>query len=196
MSEPIDSAKTMLDLAKQLAESPHVQARRAGQRSEAILRDLLYELDPWGDALSQHAPPAAPPHPLPYPIPTEENRGHWEAARRHELRLQVCLECGFLRFPIASNCPKCLSFKMEWKLLTGRGKVSTWIRMHKAYWPGMKERLPYVVAQIELDEGPRYTSNLDIAEGETPEVGMRVEVFFDDVANNLTLPKFRPLKGA
>ncbi len=127
----------------------------------------------------------------PLPVVTEENVGHWEAARKHEFRLQRCLKCGMVRFPIAPCCPRCLSDKQEWSLLSGRGKIGSWIIFHKAYWPAFQKDLPYVVAQIELEEGPRYTSNLVDVRDKEVAIGMRVEVAFDDVTEEITLPKFR-----
>ncbi len=196
-------AAQLLALSRVLAGSQTVQARRAGERVEAILRDLLYEHDPWSDVLSGGKPSVAsaatptqrPPHPLPPPILTEENRGHWDAAKRHEFRLQRCQGCGMVRFPIAYSCPQCLSPEHEWALLSGRGRVSSWVVFHKAYWPSMSEQVPYIVAQIELEEGPRYTSNIVGLNGRDMRMDMQVEAVFDDVTGTLTLPKFRPTVG-
>jgi len=195
-------AAQMLALSRTLAESDAVQARRAGERVQAILRDLLYEHDPWSDVLtggdyvpSTVAAVATPRnHPFPPPILTEENRGHWDAAKHHEFRLQRCRSCHLVRFPIAYNCPNCLSPDHEWALLSGRGRVSSWVVFHKAYWSGVSARLPYIVAQIELEEGPRYTSNIVGLSADAMHVDMPVEVVFDDVTDSLTLPKFRPRK--
>jgi len=183
------AARKMFDLSDGLVASESVQARRAGERIKAILRDLLYEHDPWSDVLSPGPVKAAYDKPL--PIINDENRGHWEAARRHEFRLQRCLDCGYIRFPIAFACPKCQSPNTEWALLSGRGKVASWVTFHKAYWPGFANDLPYVVVQVELDEGPRYLSNLIEVEGRDITAGMAVEVVFDDVTERVTLPKFR-----
>ena len=170
-------------LARELGASQDLQARRAGERIGAILDDLLSELDPWGTT--------KPLYDKPLPIITEENRGHWDAARRHELRLQRCHDCGLVRFPIAPICPRCLAARAEWSLLSGRGTIASWVVFHKAYWPGFRKDLPYTVVQVLLAEGPRYISNLVDAQDRDLAIGMPVEVVFDDVTAEVSLPKFR-----
>ena len=83
---------------------------------------------------------------------------------------------------------------IEWKQASGRGVISTWTAVHKAWFPAFAAEAPYNVIQVELDEGPRLTSNL--VGGGTPQVGQRVEVVFDDVDSELTLPRFRMIHGA
>lgn len=187
-------AQQLLQISTELAASRSVMARRAGERTAAIIGDLLYEQDPLATLMAggNTAGGVAPAYDKPLPIVNEENQGHWDAARKGELRLQRCLDCSFVRYPIASVCPKCLSTRLEWAHLSGRGVVGSWVVFHKAYWPGFKPDLPFAVAQIELEEGPRYTSNLiGIAPSEL-RVGMAVKVEFEAVTDKITLPKFRP----
>lgn len=127
----------------------------------------------------------------PLPRVTPDNRSFWEAARRHELRLQRCGECGQLWYPPGPVCPECLSERFEWARVSGRGTISSFAVFHKAYFPAFAEEIPYAVVQVELEEGPRLLSNLvDVPPGEI-RVGMPVEVVFDDVAPELSLPRFR-----
>jgi uncharacterized OB-fold protein len=114
---------------------------------------------------------------------------YWEACARRELRLQRCSECARWRFPASANCPQCLSRGYEWRQVSGRGTVWSWIRMHRPYFPAMKDRLPYLVALISLEEGPRIMSTVV----GTDEVAcdMPVAVDFEEIAGNL-LPVFRP----
>jgi hypothetical protein len=129
----------------------------------------------------------------PLPRITPENREFWDAARRHELRLQRCLECGRYRYPPASVCPECLSDRAEWSQASGRGTVTTWVVFHKLYFSAFAGDLPYNVVQVQLDEGPRLTANVvGIANAEL-RVGLPVEVVFDDVTPDISLPRFRPL---
>jgi len=127
----------------------------------------------------------------PLPRITGENRPFWEAARRHELRLQRCGACGRFRYPPAPVCPQCLSEDAEWAPVSGRGKVSTFVVMHKVYFPSFAGDAPYNVVQVELDEGPRLTANLVGVPNAEIAVGMPVEVVFDDVTPDVTLPRFR-----
>ena len=187
-------AHQLFQIATELAASQSVMAQRAGERVVAIVGDVLYEHDPLAglQEVVTGGPASQPAYSKPLPIVNEENRGHWDAARSGEFRLQRCLDCNFIRYPIAPVCPQCLSTRAEWAHLSGRGVVGSWVVFHKAYWPGFKPDLPFVVAQIELEEGPRYTSNLlGIAPADV-RIGMPVEVVFEAVTDQITLPKFRP----
>lgn len=190
----VQLARRLLQLSTELASSQSLMPQRAGERIAAIVSDLLYEHDPLGELPSEMKgdSKALPAYTKPLPIVNEENRGHWDAARNREFRLQRCLDCGLVRYPIASVCPKCLSSRFEWSLLSGRGVVGSWVVFHKAYWPSFKPDLPFIVAQIELDEGPRYTSNLVRIEAGNVRIGMPVEVVFEAVTDEITLAKFRP----
>jgi uncharacterized OB-fold protein len=123
---------------------------------------------------------------------TAENRPFWEAARRHELRLQRCDDCGRFRYPPAPVCPDCLSEGAAWTRVSGRGTISTWVVFHKPYFESFAGDLPYNVIQVELAEGPRLTANLVGSAAGEIRVGMPVEVVFDDVTPEITLPRFRP----
>lgn len=127
----------------------------------------------------------------PLPHITPDNRPFWEAARRHELCLPRCLECGYVWYPLGPLCPQCLSERCEWQRLTGRGKISSWVVFHKAYFPAFADDIPYPVVQVELEEGPRLTSSLVGVPNDAIKVGMPVEVVFDDVTPEISLPRFR-----
>ena len=187
-------AQQLLQISTELAASRSVMAQRAGERTAAIIGDVLYEHDPLTatPAVGKAEAPGTPPYDKPLPIVNEENRGHWDAAHKGELRLQRCLDCSFIRYPIASVCPRCLSTRLEWAHLSGRGMVASWVVFHKAYWPGFKPDLPFIVAQIELEEGPRYTSNLVGIATADVHIGMAVKVEFEAVTETIALPKFRP----
>ena len=122
----------------------------------------------------------------------EMSRPYWEGAKRHELLLQKCQECGHYRYPPGETCPSCLSDKLEWVKVSGRGSVYTWTVFHQAYHPAYKDDIPYAVVAVELEEGPRMITNLVNCRIEDIKVGMPVEVVFDDVTEEVSLPKFRP----
>jgi uncharacterized OB-fold protein len=131
-------------------------------------------------------------HGKPLPRITPDNRPFWDATRRHELRLQRCTGCGRFRYPPAPVCPDCLGEGAAWERVSGRGTVTTWVVFHKLYFPAFAADLPYNVAQVELDEGPRLTANLVGVANDDIRVGLPVEVVFDDVTPEVTLPRFRP----
>jgi uncharacterized OB-fold protein len=129
----------------------------------------------------------------PLPRIDEVNRPYWEAARRHELLLQKCQECGHYRYPPGETCPFCLSDRLEWVKANGRGTVYTWTVFHQVYHPAFEKNIPYAVVAVELDEGPRLLTNLVNCKIEAINIGMPVEVVFDDVTEEVTLPQFRPI---
>jgi uncharacterized OB-fold protein len=129
----------------------------------------------------------------PLPRVTADNRPFWEAARRHVLALQRCDDCGHFRYPPAPVCPECLSEHATWTPASGRGVVTTFVIVHKPYFASFAADLPYNVVQVQLDEGPRLTANLVGVANADLRIGAAVEVVFDDVTPDVTLPRFRPL---
>ncbi len=128
----------------------------------------------------------------PLPQPGPDMVPFFEAARRHELVVQRCGGCGAMRFPARAICSRCLSRDVAWAPVSGCGTVFSFAIMHQAVHPGFAAEVPYAVVVIELEEGPRLLSNLvDCPVGDA-RIGMPVEVMFDDVAPDVTLPKFRP----
>ncbi|MHB8383107.1 MAG: Zn-ribbon domain-containing OB-fold protein [Candidatus Binataceae bacterium] len=125
--------------------------------------------------------------PLPKPSPT--SRPFWVAARRHELKLQRCAACGkFIYYP-RPRCPYCFGDNLEWRQVSGRGKVYSFTIVRRASHRAFTD--PYVLAIVELEEGPRMTANID-APPESVRVDQKVVVHFDDVTPANTLVNFRP----
>ncbi len=128
----------------------------------------------------------------PLPVINEETRPFWEYCRKRELRMQKCRQCGYIRYPISFVCPRCSCLEAEWTLLSGKGTVYTFTVYRVAYHPAFKDDLPYVVAIIQLVEGPRMESNIIGCRVEDVRVEMPVIVSFEDIADQATLPKFKP----
>lgn len=107
-------------------------------------------------------------------------------------RMQKCNQCGHIRFPVSIVCPKCHSMEVEWTKLSGKGKIHSYIIYRQAFHPSYENDIPYAVAIIQLDEGPRMASNITGCEMEDIKIDMPVEVYFDDVTDEISLPKFKP----
>jgi uncharacterized protein len=131
----------------------------------------------------------------PVPAITPEMAPFWEAARRHELVVQRCVDCGARRFPAREVCSRCLSRRVEWERVGGKGRVFSVAIMHQANHPWFAARVPYAVVVIELDEGPRMLSTVPGLEPHAITIGMPVEVAFEDVTPEVSLPVFRPASG-
>ncbi|MQA80495.1 MAG: hypothetical protein GEV10_18785 [Streptosporangiales bacterium] len=127
------------------------------------------------------------------PEVTASNRPFFEGAREGELRVQRCSACGHHHFPPTSRCAACLSVKVEWTAVSGRGSLWSWVVMHRAYFTALKGSLPYEVGFVRLDEGPMMMTRLVEIRGRDLACDMPVEVVFERVTADLTLPMFRPL---
>jgi uncharacterized OB-fold protein len=128
----------------------------------------------------------------PVPAPDEDSAPFFEGARQHRLLLMRCRACGAWRFPSRDRCDVCWSTETGWEAASGRGTVYTFSIMHQLYHPAFKDEVPYNVAVVELEEGPRMTTNIVGCPNEAIQVGMPVDVVFDDVSANVSVPKFRP----
>lgn len=138
-----------------------------------------------------NVPSKSAPVAKPLPAISDFNRPFWEAAKRHELALQRCSDCGKTWAPNGPVCPHCFSDRYTWEKLSGRGKIATWVVFHKLYHPAFAADIPYSVAFIELEEGPRIISNVVGVANEEMKIGMPVEVVFEDVNAEVSIPKFR-----
>ena len=128
----------------------------------------------------------------PLPIPDIFDKPYWEAVKKHELRMQKCLNCAEIWFPPNPICPKCISKNYKWTTLSGKGKVWSFIVFHQLYFPSFSDEVPYNVVAVKLIEGPLMTSNMVECKNEDIHCDMLVEVTFDDVTERITLPKFKP----
>jgi uncharacterized OB-fold protein len=126
-----------------------------------------------------------------------EDAEHWAAARRGALAIQHCLACGTLRHPPRPMCPKCRSVERGWRVMSGRGRVWSYVVPHPPLLPAYQAIAPYNVVVVELEEDPliRLVGNLvgdDGAVGDTPiEIGMPVEAVFTPRADDVTLIQWR-----
>ena len=128
----------------------------------------------------------------PLPVVPDYEQPFWEGAQRGELLLQQCASCSSIRSPMSPICPDCLSEEVEWVPSSGRGTVESWIVYRQAFHPAFIDALPYNVAWIALEEGPRLTSNIVGVEFDDLHIGMPVEVVFEEANEEITLPRFRP----
>lgn len=128
----------------------------------------------------------------PVPTITPELRPFFEAAKQHRLVVQRCERCGLHRFPPRELCSGCLSREASWVPVSGRGEVFSFNVMHQVYHPGFAAEVPYAVVQIKLVEGVKMISNLVGIAPHDIRIGMPVEVVFEQISDEITLPKFAP----
>jgi uncharacterized OB-fold protein len=129
----------------------------------------------------------------PLPNPNADTRTFWEGCRTHQLRFQRCGQCGHVRWPPSVLCSRCHSLAHEWILACGRGKVYTYAVYHQAFHPAFQKELPYAVAVIELEEGPRILSNIVGCDHRQVRCGMDVEVVWEERTEGFRIPRFTPI---
>ena len=129
----------------------------------------------------------------PLPQPTPWSQPFWEGCKRHELLVQKCQDCQKIIFYPKLFCPQCLSSNLEWIKASGRGKIYSYMGVYSYQPTEFDDDLPYVVVIVELEEGVRMMSNIIGCSPEKVQCDMPVEVVFDDLTEEFTLPKFKPL---
>lgn len=128
------------------------------------------------------------------PTPTPETQHYWDGAKAGELRLQRCDACEHVYFPPRPFCPACSSRNVSVFRASGRGTLHSYVINHMKT-PGFEP--PYAIAVVELEEGPRLMSNI-LECPATPEalvLDMPLEVTFEEVSDEITLPQFKPAGG-
>jgi uncharacterized OB-fold protein len=132
---------------------------------------------------------------LPAPVANADSLPYWNAARERRLLIRRCKDCAQLHFMPRHLCPACWSDRLEWVDAKGTGTVHSYTIVRRAPLPAFAPRVPYVVALIELDEGPRMMANVLGAEALGIRIGSRVTVTFEDRGGGAALPQFVPLEA-
>jgi uncharacterized OB-fold protein len=125
----------------------------------------------------------------PQPRPSAESMPYWEGARAHKLLLPRCESCEAFWFPPSGRCPHCLSANFTWRETSGRGRIYSFVVYHRVYHPAFERDVPYAVAIVELDEGPRLLANIVGTPPEDVRCDMRVNVVFEE-RGDWTIPQF------
>lgn len=135
------------------------------------------------------------PDTMPPPMADTTTLPWWEAAAEHRLVVQRCSDCGHTRLPPAPVCSECRSDRAEWREVSGRGEVYTYTLVHRPL--AMDQTLPFVIAVIALEDsgGVRMMSNIVGIEPQSVQIGMQVEVVWEDMSDELSIPRFRPVAG-
>lgn len=130
----------------------------------------------------------------PTPVPSLESRPYWEGLKERRLLIPHCGTCGHWWFPPSALCPRCNADKPEWRAASGCGKVFSYVVFHRVYHPAYAGNVPYAVALIELEEGPRLVSNLVGVDLADIRCEMPVIVVFEELGE-WVVPKFKPRKN-
>ncbi len=143
-------------------------------------------------------PAATPPEPQPLPAPAPavnpETKEYWAATGQGRLLVKQCADCDSLIWYPRGICPQCGSLHTDWLQVSGRGRIYSYTVNHRGEG-AFQGASPFVLAYVELDEGPRMMTNIVEADGADLAVGLPVEVVFHDTGDGAALPRFRPLRS-
>ena len=130
----------------------------------------------------------------PLPVPSKWSQPFWDRTKQHKLFLKKCTECGNIDHPPYLYCTECSAEEHEWIEASGRGTLYAFTTTLLGAPLPFTDDIPYTIAMVDLTEGPRMLTTIVEARPEELEIGMEVEVVFDDITEEITLPRFRPLK--
>ena len=127
---------------------------------------------------------------LPSPIVNPDSKVYWDGARDERLMIRKCRSCGATHFMPRYLCPACWSTDLDWIQASGRGKVHSFTVIRRAPLPAFAGKVPYVIALIDLDEGPRMMANILGEDALQTRIGDRVEVCFEERGAGAKVPQF------
>ena len=127
-----------------------------------------------------------------FPRPTPETEAYWQGCRNHELLLQRCTRCNEFQFYPRTICSHCMNGDLVWVKASGHGQIKTFTIVRRPVSEAYAADVPYVVALIQLDEGPTMMSNVVQCDPNVIQIGDSVQVLFDDWSEEVSIPKFRP----
>jgi uncharacterized protein len=129
------------------------------------------------------------------PTITDVNKHFYDGIEKGGLEANHCQDCKHTFLPPAEYCPNCLSSRVDWTTLSGEGSVYSWVEYHRAYHEAFKDKIPYVVAIVQLKEGPRLISNLIDYCSDSLRVGMPIEAVFTRGIGNSPIVQFKTKDG-
>jgi len=127
----------------------------------------------------------------PAPIPDPETEPYWQAVNEGRLTVQRCTVCGKSQLYPRWRCLRCRG-QVEWVEATGGGTVYSFTVIRQNFSRSFRHLIPYVVALVDLDEGPRLMTNLVGVDPDDVRIGMRVRVKFEQVSEEASVPLFEP----
>ncbi len=127
----------------------------------------------------------------PPPVMGLYDKPMWESISARAMRLQRCRACSGWQYPPGPSCPQCLSCDLEWKEISGKGKILSWVVFHRKYLAAYPA--PYNCVAVRLEEGPTMISNLT---GDMPgddSIGQGVAMVYVEMQDGFVLPRFQRL---
>ncbi len=126
------------------------------------------------------------------PAPDLETKPFWDGCKEGRFLIRHCNACGADHFYPRPFCPTCWSDDVAWKEASGRATLYTYSVVHVNDLPPFGERVPYVAAIVELEEGPRAMTNVEGVEHDALQIGMPLVVDYKPISDDITIAIFRP----
>jgi len=126
------------------------------------------------------------------PTPDPETQPYWDATQEGKLLIKRCNACKRAFFYPRDFCPHCWSEDTAWEEASGRATLYTWSVVRRNDLPPWPERVPYVAAIVDLEEGPRMMTNVEDCDLDSLAIGMPLVVGFREDTEDITAPIFRP----
>ena len=129
----------------------------------------------------------------PIPVPNEWTKPFWEAAKEGVLKLQRCQSCKHFQHPPYATCVSCMSVDLAFEPVEGKGSIYAYTIMYHTGDKRFASAVPYASIVVELDKAPGalMAGNLLGSEYTEAKVGRRVEVVFERLNDDITLPQWR-----
>lgn len=134
----------------------------------------------------------APSRPLPK-LNELDTGEFWQATANKEFRYQQCANCGTIMWHPRAHCTGCVDGDLRWKVSAGKGTIYSFSVVRLSYHPFFRTKVPYAVAYVDLDEGPRFLTNVTGIDDPLTDVhvGQRVELAWEE-HDELCIPLVRP----
>jgi len=126
-----------------------------------------------------------------YPRWTIDSIPYWEGCKRGELLYQICENCSEVVFHARAACPYCLSDRLRWERSKGKGAIYSFAIQQLPVDRQNPGKVPLTLGIVEVDEGFHMFTEIDSTDLSVLKIGARVSVYFDQVAPDLVLPKFK-----
>ena len=133
-----------------------------------------------------------PSRPLPK-LSEPDTAPFWQRTQDKQFCYQQCDNCGCVVWYPRAHCTNCTAEKLTWHVSQGKGTLYSFSIVRQSYHPFFRTQVPYVVAYVDLDEGPRFLTNLvDVEDLEAVQIGQRLELVWEE-HDTLNVPLVKPL---
>ncbi len=126
------------------------------------------------------------------PAPTPATAPFFDGAREGKLRLQCCAACDTWAYPLRERCQSCGATEMTWRDASGAGTLYSFGLLRRVYHPRHEGRLPLILAEVNIAEGIRLSTNLVEIEPADIRIGMMLMVDFETLPDGGVIPVFKP----